>query len=85
MLHWKHASAPAALAGAGGAAGAAAAATGLLHMLLTRLPGCFTLGANLASCSTVQSCERGEGRLRPLGFRFDILVCKVYLHPGATR
>lgn len=49
VLHWKHASAPAALAGAGGAAGAAAAATLLLHTLLTQLPRCFTLGAGLAA------------------------------------
>ena len=44
MLHWRHGTAPVALAGAGGAAGAAAAAACALHLLLARLPRCFTIG-----------------------------------------
>ena len=47
VLHWRHGTAPAALAGAGGAAGAAVAAACALHMLLSRLPRCFTIGEDL--------------------------------------
>jgi hypothetical protein len=44
-LRWRLDTAPAALAGAAGATGCAALAVGALHLLLTRLPACFTTGA----------------------------------------
>ncbi len=63
---WRLDTAPAALAGAAGATGGAALAVGALHLLLTRLPSCFTTGAPPAAfpAGAEQPARRAHGRRR---------------------